>query len=69
MDPISVQVNHLSTALLTVLLLPMIIRTGDLYGKYPNITIVGSDVTYWAKPLPKANILKTLSDPKLSGMR
>jgi hypothetical protein len=59
-----IQVNHLSTSLLTLLLLPTFVRTAEKYGGYPNITIVASDVHYWAKPLPKEKILSTLSDPK-----
>jgi hypothetical protein len=57
-----IQVNHLSTLLLTILLLPISVHTAEKYGTHPNITIVASDVHYWANKLPKKPVLATLSD-------
>jgi hypothetical protein len=41
-----VQVNHLSTALLTVLLLPTLVGTADKHTSYPSISIVASEAHY-----------------------
>ena len=43
----SLQVNHLATALLSLLLLPNLIRTGQANGTTSRLTIVSSDMHYW----------------------
>jgi len=63
----SIQVNHLSTMLLTVLFLPCLLKAASS-GASPNprIVIVSSDVHYWAKlskeEVESENILQKLSD-------
>ncbi|KIJ13031.1 hypothetical protein PAXINDRAFT_170916 [Paxillus involutus ATCC 200175] len=44
----SIQVNHLSTALLSLLLLPHMISTGKKFGTTSRLVVVSSDVHYWA---------------------
>ncbi|KIJ64227.1 hypothetical protein HYDPIDRAFT_28664 [Hydnomerulius pinastri MD-312] len=61
----TLQVNHLSTALLSLLLLPGMIDTGKKSGSASRLVIVSSDVHYWAvikdevkqasKPIAKLN--------------
>jgi len=62
----SVQVNHLGTALLSLLLLPRLVDTGRKFGSTSRLVMVASDVHYWAV-LPKD--VKESSHPvaKLSG--
>jgi len=62
----SLQVNHLGTALLSLLLLPRLVDTGRKFGSTSRLVIVASDVHYWAA-LPKD--VKESSHPvaKLSG--
>jgi retinol dehydrogenase-12 len=65
---VSIQVNHLSTSLLTLRLLPLMKRTASEHGTHPTVTIVSSEVHHEVK-LPKAvtdqpNVMKALSDPK-----
>jgi len=63
----SIQVNHLSAMLLTVLLLPCLLRAASS-GTSPNprVVIVSSDVHYWAKlskeEVESEKILQKLSD-------
>ncbi|KAF8903482.1 short-chain dehydrogenase [Gymnopilus junonius] len=45
----SFQVNHLSTSLLALLLLPRMIQTAVEHHTRPRLVIVSSDVHYWAK--------------------
>jgi hypothetical protein len=62
-----IQVNHLSAMLLTVLLLPCLLRAASS-GTSPNprVVIVSSDVHYWAKlskeEVESEKILQKLSD-------
>lgn len=56
----SLQVNNLSTSLLSLLLLPTMVRTARDYEVIPRLVIVSSEVHYWIK-LPE-NIL---NEPKL----
>ncbi|KAJ3528292.1 hypothetical protein NMY22_g9467 [Coprinellus aureogranulatus] len=44
-----IQVNNLSTSLLTLLLVPKMEETAKLSGGNPRIVIVSSDVHFWAK--------------------
>jgi len=58
----TLQVNHLGTALLTLLFLPMMASSPGA----PRITIVSSDMHYWVNELPEAqssNMLDALNDP------
>ncbi|KAK7055882.1 WW domain-containing oxidoreductase [Favolaschia claudopus] len=61
----SLQVNHLSTAFLALLLLPTMIKTAQEHSTVPRIVIVDSELHYMAtlsKPLLKdPHLLKTLS--------
>jgi retinol dehydrogenase-12 len=63
-----IQVNHLSTSLLTLLLLPTIARTAEKYNTNPHVTVVSSDMHLMIKKFPstiteKPSILEALSDP------
>ena len=64
---VSVQVNHLSAVLLTILLLPCLLRAASS-GTSPNprVVIVSSDVHYWTKfskiEVESDKILQKLSD-------
>ena len=44
----SLQVNHLGTALLSLLLLPHLVDTGKKFGSTSRLVIVSSVVHYWA---------------------
>ena len=44
----SLQVNHLGTALLSLLLLPHLLDTGKRFGSTSRLVIVSSEVHYWA---------------------
>ncbi|KAF8549693.1 NAD(P)-binding protein [Imleria badia] len=44
----SLQVNHLGTALLSLLLLPRLVDTGKKFGSTSRLVIVASEVHYWA---------------------
>ena len=63
----SIQVNHLSAMLLTILLLPCLFKAVSS-GTSPNprVVIVASDVHYWTKfsetEVESDNILQKLSD-------
>ena len=58
--------NHLSTALLTFLLLPNLFRAAQEHACRSRIVVVCSEVHFWAnfndKLLSHPEILKTLSD-------
>lgn len=63
----SLQVNHLASALLSLLLLPRLVDTGKQFGSTSRLVTVASDVHYWAV-LPKdvkesSNPVATLSGP------
>jgi len=63
----TVQVNHLGTALLALLLLPVMASTPGS----PRITIVSSEVHYFVKRLEEADeshVLNTLNDEKSAKM-
>ncbi|KAK7026616.1 WW domain-containing oxidoreductase [Favolaschia claudopus] len=45
----SLQVNHLSTSLLALLLLPIMIRTAKQHATVPRIVVVSSDMHYFVK--------------------
>ncbi|KAJ7502584.1 hypothetical protein B0H11DRAFT_2188382 [Mycena galericulata] len=50
----SIQVNHLATSLLAILLLPSMIKTAQQHSTLPRIVVVSSGTHYWAtieKPL------------------
>jgi retinol dehydrogenase 12 len=62
-----IQVNHLSSVLLTVLLLPCLLKAASS-GTSPNprVVVLSSDVHYWAKlskeEVESAKILDKLND-------
>ncbi|KAJ7799135.1 hypothetical protein B0H14DRAFT_2388227 [Mycena olivaceomarginata] len=57
---ISLQVNHLSTSLLALLLLPAMIKTAHQYSTTPRLVVVSSGAHYWL------NINKNLyEDPEV----
>ncbi|KAJ3556540.1 hypothetical protein NM688_g1968 [Phlebia brevispora] len=62
----SLQVNHLSTALLSILLLPNLVRTAQQNGTHSRLVIVSSDTHFWTKfdeeLLDSPNILRKLND-------
>ena len=63
----SLQVNHLGSALLSLLLLPRLVDTGRKFGSTSRLVTVASDVHYWAV-LPKdikesSSPVATLSGP------
>jgi NAD(P)-dependent dehydrogenase (short-subunit alcohol dehydrogenase family) len=67
------QVNHLATSLLSLLLIPQLVSTGRKSSTPSRMVIVSSDVHYWANPTEEvkasAKPLKKLSnqewfDPK-----
>jgi hypothetical protein len=65
------QVNHLGTALLGLLLLPKLASTPHTPDFSPRLTIVSSEVHYWVKRLEEAgqkHILNALNDPKKAKM-
>jgi len=60
----TLQVNHLGTSFLAILLLPHIARTPGA----PRITLVSSEMQYWVHKLDEAksdNILHKLNDPSI----
>ena len=63
--PISIQVNHLSTALLTLLLTPALTRGAEAHSSLSRIVIVASSVHFWTKygyEYAERGILETLND-------
>ncbi|KAJ7440475.1 hypothetical protein B0H11DRAFT_1750732 [Mycena galericulata] len=60
----SLQVNHLSTSLLALLLLPSMVNTAVRYGTLPRLVLVSSGAHYWFpidKPLREnPEIIKTM---------
>jgi retinol dehydrogenase-12 len=48
-----IQVNHLSTCLLILLLLPTLERTAEIYNSDPHVTVVSSDLHLMVKRLPR----------------
>lgn len=62
----TIQVNHYSTALLSLLLLPPLKSTAVRYGKPSRITITSSEVHMWTafKERTAPNILSELDDKK-----
>jgi retinol dehydrogenase-12 len=48
-----IQVNHLSTCLLILLLVPILARTAETYNSDPHVTIVSSDLHLMVKRLPR----------------
>ncbi|KAJ6485601.1 hypothetical protein C8R45DRAFT_903286 [Mycena sanguinolenta] len=71
---LSLQVNHLSTSLLALLLLPAMVRTAEQHSTVPRIVVVSSGAFHWVKVNKSVyedpEVLKTLggaqycSDPK-----
>jgi retinol dehydrogenase-12 len=47
-----IQVNHLSTALVSLLLLPIMTKTAKTYGTASRLAIVSSEMHYMAKITP-----------------
>lgn len=66
---VTVQVNHLSTALLSLLLLPPLKATAAKYGKPSKITITSSEVHMWTpfKEHTAPKILDELDDERTWG--
>ena len=62
----SVQVNHLSTALLSILLLPNLLKGAELHKSFSRAVFVSSGVHHWVTfqgpILSTRNILETLSE-------
>ena len=62
----SLQVNHLATALLSLLLMPNLIRTAQAHGTISRMVIVSSDMHYSVKLeeelLDAPSLLQKLSD-------
>ncbi|KAJ7900599.1 hypothetical protein B0H14DRAFT_2429170, partial [Mycena olivaceomarginata] len=60
----SLQVNHLSTSLLALLLLPAMIKTAQQHSTSPRLVVVSSDMHYWVKMdknlSENPDVLKTL---------
>jgi retinol dehydrogenase-12 len=46
------QVNHLSTALVSLLLLPIMIKTAKIHGTSPRLELVSSEMHYIANIAP-----------------
>lgn len=61
----SLQVNHLGTSLMAVLMLPYL-AAAPSNAPFPRLTIVASDVHYWTRLSPEElqaqNILRLLTD-------
>jgi retinol dehydrogenase-12 len=61
----SLQVNHLGTSLISLLLLPIMIKTGETFGTHPRLTIVTSvahyDAVFPPELLASPNVLQTMS--------
>jgi retinol dehydrogenase 12 len=61
-----IQINHLSTALVSLLLLPLLVQTAEKYGTNPRLTVTASDVhlncTFKPDVLQSPRILEKLSD-------
>ena len=64
----SLQVNHLATALLSLLLLPNLVRAGKTNGTMSRLVVTSSDTHYWTKldeeVLRADDILQKLNDKK-----
>ncbi|KAL3443900.1 hypothetical protein BJX65DRAFT_320347 [Aspergillus insuetus] len=63
----TVQVNYISTALLTILLLPVLkskTTSNSENSKPPMLSIVASDTAYWAKFNLKKPLIPQFDDPK-----
>ncbi|KAL8751747.1 MAG: hypothetical protein Q9199_006211 [Rusavskia elegans] len=60
----TIQVNHLATALLSLLLLPPLRQTASQYGKPSRMTLTASEVHMWAafKEKTAPNIIKEMDD-------
>ena len=62
----SLQINHIATSLLALLLLPALIRTGKENSTNSRLVVVSSDTHMWTKLdeelLDSPNIIKKLSD-------
>ncbi|KAI0092207.1 hypothetical protein BDY19DRAFT_990939 [Irpex rosettiformis] len=61
----TIQVNHLSTALLSFLLVPNLVKASKLHDSCSRLVVVSSEVHCWASfddELMNTNILATLSD-------
>jgi retinol dehydrogenase 12 len=61
----SIQVNHLGTTLISLLLLPRLEQTAQKYGTKPRLTVVTSDrhfqITFKADVLQSRGIVEKLS--------
>jgi retinol dehydrogenase-12 len=59
------QVNHLSTALLALRLLPLMQRTAERFGSHPRLVVVSSDMHFFVniddEVMGSPRILETLS--------
>ncbi|KAL8980980.1 MAG: hypothetical protein Q9205_004094 [Flavoplaca limonia] len=60
----TIQVNHLATAMLSLLLLPPLRQTAAKYGKPSRMTLTASEVHMWAvfKEKTAPNIIKEMDD-------
>ena len=62
------QVNHLSTALLAILLVPLFAKTAQRFSVYPRLVLVSSDThffyTFPESAFQQSNLLETLSSAR-----
>lgn len=65
----NVQINHIGTSLLSLLLLPTLQRISKLTGKPPRLTIVSSEGHFWVpfKERTASNILKRMDERETFG--
>lgn len=65
----SLQVNHLSTALLSLLLLPILLKTAEEYGHPTRLIVTSSEVHMWTlfKEQKAEKILDRLNDKQFFG--
>jgi NAD(P)-dependent dehydrogenase (short-subunit alcohol dehydrogenase family) len=67
---ISLQVNHLSTSLLALLLLPAMVKTAQQHSTTPRLVVVSSGMHYWVKINKDVgenpDILKTIGSAEYS---
>lgn len=61
----SLQVNHLSTALTSFLLLPNMVKAAEQHKSHSRLVVVCSEVHHWArleKVIDSPNVLQALND-------
>lgn len=65
-DEAMITTNVVSTTLLALLVLPKLRETAERFGVTPHLTIVSSDMSFWAKfeERKAQNIFEQMKDPK-----